>query len=68
MPLIGETPPIWTGVVTTEQAAEYALGIRADNPGYRGHGTDTGHRNVATVRVYTRRADALADHAGERLL
>ena len=29
---------------------------------------DTGHRSVAMVRVYTRRADAFADHAGEGLL
>ncbi len=28
----------------------------------------TGHRSVAMVRVYTRRADAFADHAGEGLL
>ena len=33
----------------------------------RGRG-DTGHRSVAMVRVYTRRADAFADHAGEGLL
>jgi integrase len=28
----------------------------------------TGHRSVAMVRVYTRRADAFGDHAGEGLL
>jgi hypothetical protein len=28
----------------------------------------TGHRSVAMVRTYTRRADAFADHAGEGLL
>jgi hypothetical protein len=28
----------------------------------------TGHRSVAMVRVYTRRADAFADHAGSGLL
>jgi site-specific recombinase XerD len=28
----------------------------------------TGHRSVATVRTYTRRVDAFADHAGEGLL
>jgi site-specific recombinase XerD len=28
----------------------------------------TGHRSVAMVRVYTRRADAFADHAGAGLL
>ncbi len=28
----------------------------------------TGHRSGAMVRVYTRRADAFADHAGEGLL
>ena len=28
----------------------------------------TGHRSVAMVRVYTRRADAFSDHAGEGLL
>jgi integrase len=28
----------------------------------------TGHRSVAMVRVYTRRADAFADHAGRGLL
>ena len=28
----------------------------------------TGHRSVAMVRVYTRRADAFAGHAGEGLL
>ncbi len=28
----------------------------------------TGHRSVAMVRIYTRRADAFADHAGEGLL
>jgi integrase len=28
----------------------------------------TGHRSVAMVRVYTRRADAFADHAGSELL
>ena len=28
----------------------------------------TGHRSVVMVRVYTRRADAFADHAGEGLL
>ena len=28
----------------------------------------TGHRSVAMVRVYTRRADGFADHAGEGLL
>jgi hypothetical protein len=28
----------------------------------------TGHRSVAMVRVYARRADAFADHAGEGLL
>ena len=28
----------------------------------------TGHRSHAMVRVYTRRADAFADHAGEGLL
>ena len=27
-----------------------------------------GHRSVAMVRVYTHRADAFADHAGEGLL
>jgi hypothetical protein len=27
-----------------------------------------GYRSVAMVRVYTRRADAFADHAGEGLL
>ena len=27
----------------------------------------TGHRSPAMVRVYTRRADAFADHAGEGL-
>ncbi len=33
-----------------------------------GGGADTSHRSVAMVRVYTRRADAFADHAGEGLL
>jgi hypothetical protein len=28
----------------------------------------TGHRSVAMARVYTRRADAFADHAGKGLL
>ena len=28
----------------------------------------TGHRSVAMVRTYTRRADAFADHAGDGLL
>ena len=28
----------------------------------------TGHKSVAMVRVYTRRSDAFADHAGEGLL
>ena len=28
----------------------------------------TGHQSVAMVRVYTRRSDAFADHAGEGLL
>jgi hypothetical protein len=28
----------------------------------------TGHASVAMVRVYTRRADAFADHGGEGLL
>jgi site-specific recombinase XerD len=28
----------------------------------------TGHRSVAMVRIYTRRADAFADHAGTGLL
>jgi hypothetical protein len=28
----------------------------------------TGHQSAAMVRVYTRRADAFADHAGEGLL
>jgi len=28
----------------------------------------TAHRSAAMVRVYTRRADAFADHAGEGLL
>jgi hypothetical protein len=28
----------------------------------------TGHRSVAMVRVYTRRAHAVADHAGSGLL
>ncbi len=28
----------------------------------------TGHRSVAMVRRYTRRADAFADHAGDGLL
>jgi site-specific recombinase XerD len=28
----------------------------------------TGHRSVVMVRVYTRRADAFADHAGSGLL
>ena len=28
----------------------------------------TGHRSVAIVSVYTRRADTFADHAGEGLL
>jgi len=28
----------------------------------------TGHRSVAMIRVYTRRADAFADHAGDGLL
>ncbi len=28
----------------------------------------TGHKNVAMVRVYTRRSDAFADHAGDGLL
>ena len=28
----------------------------------------TGHQSVAMVRIYTRRADAFADHAGEGLL
>ena len=30
--------------------------------------THTGHASVAMVRVYTRRSDAFADHAGEGLL
>jgi len=28
----------------------------------------TGHRSLAMVRVYTRRADAFSDHAGKGLL
>jgi integrase len=28
----------------------------------------TGHQSAAMVRVYTRRSDAFADHAGEGLL
>ena len=28
----------------------------------------TGHKSVSMVRVYTRRSDAFADHAGEGLL
>ena len=28
----------------------------------------TGHASVAMVRIYTRRADTFADHAGEGLL
>ncbi len=28
----------------------------------------TGHRSLAMVRVYTRRSDAFADHAGDGLL
>ena len=32
------------------------------------HSHHTGHRSVAMVRVYTRRANAFADHAGEGLL
>jgi integrase len=28
----------------------------------------TGHQSAAMVRIYTRPADAFADHAGERLL
>jgi integrase len=28
----------------------------------------TGHKNVAMVRVYTRRSDAFVDHAGDGLL
>ncbi|MFB3111035.1 MAG: hypothetical protein ACE10G_03280, partial [Gemmatimonadales bacterium] len=33
------------------------------------HGAgDTSYRSITTVRVYTRRADAFAGHAGEGLL
>jgi integrase len=28
----------------------------------------TGHKSIGMVRVYTRRSDAFADHAGEGLL
>ncbi len=49
---------LWRGSGITEHPARTGP-LRLDH---------TGHRSVAMVRVYTRRADAFADHAGEGLL
>ncbi len=63
-------PPVLDAVMPASASVASALMAAAT----RIHGTadrimdHTGHHSFAMVRVYTRRADAFADHAGEGLL
>ena len=60
---IGQTPLPPVGVQGVPSRHPKSKGARAER--IMDH---TGHASVAMVRVYTRRADAFADHAGEGLL
>jgi len=61
--LVQATPPKAIRIVPPQTAHVAERGARVER--IMGH---TGHRSVATVRVYTRRSDAFADHAGSGLL